>query len=66
MSKLVSLFERNLLCKGVIIQFMNNTLKDIRQIEYTIHRSHFNSIVDVLYGLIPYLFQPEKPYIAKI
>ena len=50
MSKLISLFEKDLLCKRAIIQFMNNQLKDIRKVEYTSHQSHFSSIVGVLYG----------------
>ena len=62
---LISLFDKALLRKRVIIQSVNGQLKNISQIEHTRHRSHFNFMINVLDGLIAYCFQPKKSSIAR-
>ena len=64
-NSLISLFDKALLRKRVIIESVNDQLKNISQIEHTRHRSHFNFMINILGGLIAYCFQPKKPSIAK-
>ena len=50
-----------LLRKRVLIETINDQLKNISQIEQSRHRSPANFLVNVLAGLIAYCHQPKKP-----
>lgn len=59
--KLLSLRDRILLRKRVLIETVNDQLKNISQIEHSRHRSPANFLVNVLGGLAAYCRQPHKP-----
>lgn len=50
-----------LLRKRFMIETINDPLKNVSQIEHTRHRRPINFVVNVLAGLIAYLWQPKKP-----
>ena len=58
---LVPLADKLMLRKRWIIETINDPLKNISQIEHTRHRSPINFFVNVLAGLIAYIWQPKKP-----
>jgi hypothetical protein len=58
---LVRLNDKLLLRKRVLIETVNDQLKNISQIEHSRHRSPANFLVNVLAGLIAYCHQPKKP-----
>lgn len=60
-NKLVPLLDKLLLRKRWIIETINDQLKNISQIEHSRHRSPVNFLVNVLAGLIAYMWQPKKP-----
>jgi len=60
-NKLVPLHDKLLLRKRWIIETINDQLKNISQIEHTRHRSPINFLVNLLAGLIAYMWQPKKP-----
>jgi len=53
--------DQCLLRKRVIIESVNDQLKNISQIEHSRHRSPINFLVNLVGGLIAYCFQPKKP-----
>ena len=57
---LIGLFDKDLLGKKVIIESVDDQLKKTSQIEHTCHRSHFNFVINFLYGLIAYCCQPKS------
>jgi hypothetical protein len=59
--RLVRLTDKLLLRKRVLIETINDQLKNISQIEHTRHRSPANFLVNVLAGLLAYCHQPKKP-----
>jgi len=59
--RLVRLNDQLLLRKRVLIETINDQLKNISQIEHTRHRSPANFLVNVLAGLLAYCHQPKKP-----
>ncbi len=52
-----------LLRKRAIIETINDELKNIAQVEHSIHRSFDNFIVNMLGVLAAYCLFPKKPYI---
>jgi Transposase DDE domain len=60
-NKLMPLLDKLMLRKRWIIETINDQLKNISQIEHSRHRSPVNFIVNVLAGLIAYMWQPKKP-----
>lgn len=58
---LMSLLDKILLRKRVIIESVNDQLKNISQIEHSRHRSVFNFLVNLLARLVAYTYQPQKP-----
>lgn len=61
---LMTVSDRLLLRKRAIIETVNDKLKNIAQIEYSIHRSTENFLVNLLAALDDYCFFPKKPTIA--
>jgi hypothetical protein len=59
--RLIGLNEKLLLRKRVLIETINDQLKNISQIEHSRHRSQANFLVNVLAGLLAYCHQPRKP-----
>lgn len=59
--QLLTLTEKLLLRRRVIIETINDQLKNISQIEHSRHRSPLNFLANLLAGLIAYTFQPKKP-----
>jgi hypothetical protein len=59
--RLVRLNEKLLLRKRVLIETINDQLKNVSQIEHSRHRSLANFLVNVLAGIIAYCHQPKKP-----
>jgi hypothetical protein len=59
--RLVRLNDQLLLRKRVLIETINDQLKNISQIEHSRHRSPANFLVNVLAGLLAYCHQPKKP-----
>ncbi|MCB1794934.1 MAG: IS982 family transposase, partial [Candidatus Competibacteraceae bacterium] len=60
-NKLMPMVNKLLLRKRVIIESINDPLKNIQQIEHTPHRSVVNAMVNVLAALVAYTHQPRKP-----
>lgn len=61
--KILSLRDRILLRKRVLIETVNDQIKNISQIEHSRHRSPSNFVVNVLGGLAAYIRRPNKPCI---
>ena len=61
--KIMALRDRILLRKRVLIETVNDQLKNISQIEHSRHRSPSNFLVNVLGGLAAYIIRPNKPSI---
>jgi len=59
--RLVSMFDKLMLRKGVIIESVIDQLKNISNIEHSRHRSVANCFVNVLAGLIAYTYREKKP-----
>jgi hypothetical protein len=59
--QLLTLTEKLLLRRRVIVETVNDQLKNISQIEHSRHRNPFNFLANLLAGLIAYTFQPKKP-----
>jgi hypothetical protein len=57
--RLVRLNDKLLVRKRVLIETVNDQLKNISQIEPSRHRSPANFLVNVLAGLLAYCHQPE-------
>ena len=60
-NRLMPLLDKILLRKRLLIETVNDQLKNILQIEHTRHRSPRNFLVNLLAGLIQYTHQPKKP-----
>jgi hypothetical protein len=61
--KLMLLQDKLLLRKRFIIETINDQLKNQSQIEHSRHRSPTNFVINLLAGLISYMWQPKKPAI---
>ena len=61
--KLIKMTDKILLRKRVIIETVNDQLKNISQIEHTRHRSPENFLINMLAGIVAYTHQPKKPSI---
>jgi hypothetical protein len=59
--RLLRLNDKVLLRKRVLIETINDQLKNVSQIEHSRHRSPANFLVNVLAGIIAYCHQPKKP-----
>jgi Transposase DDE domain len=59
--RLVRLNDQRLLRKRVLIETINDQLKNVSPIEPSRHRSPANFLVNVLAGLLAYCPQPKKP-----
>lgn len=62
-NRLVLLYDKLLLRKRYIIETINDQLKNQSQIEHSRHRSPLNFVINLLSGLIAYMWQPKKPAI---
>lgn len=62
-NRLMLLTDKLLLRKRFIIETINDQLKNQSQIEHSRHRSPVNFVVNVVAGLIAYMWQPKKPAI---
>jgi Transposase DDE domain len=62
-NRLMIMSDKLLLRKRFIIETVNDQLKNQSQIEHSRHRSPVNFVVNVLAGLIAYMWQPKKPAI---
>lgn len=62
-NRLVLLRDKLLLRKRYIIETINDQLKNQSQIEHSRHRSPINFVINVVAGLIAYMWQPKKPAI---
>jgi hypothetical protein len=62
-NRLILLHDKWLLRKRYIIETINDQLKNQSQIEHSRHRSPVNFVINVLAGLIAYMWQPKKPAI---
>ncbi len=60
-NRLMPLLDRILLRKRLLIETVNDQLKNIVQVEHTRHRSPTNFVVNLLAGLLSYTHQPKKP-----
>jgi hypothetical protein len=60
-SVLMTLEDKILLRKRSLIETVNDTLKNVCQIEHSRHRSAINFLVHLLSGLIAYTKLPKKP-----
>lgn len=59
--RLMRWWDKVLLRKRVLIETINDQLKNSSQIEHTRHRSVPGCMVNLLCGLVAYSFQPKKP-----
>ena len=57
----MSVSDRLLLRKRVIIETVNDELKNIMQVEHSRHRCFDNFIVNLLGALAAYCLSPKKP-----
>ena len=60
-NKLLPMFDKLLLRKRSIIETVNDQLKNISQIEHSRHRSPVNFFVNLIAGLVAYIFREKKP-----
>jgi hypothetical protein len=59
--RLMRLWDRLLLRKRLLIETINDNLKNVSQIEHSRHRSLTGFMVNLVGGLLAYTFQPKKP-----
>ena len=62
-NRLMLMSDKLLLRKRYIIETINDQLKNQSQIEHSRHRSPVNFVVNVVAGLIAYMWEPKKPAI---
>jgi len=62
-NKLIELKDKMLLRKRVLVETVNDQLKNISQLEHTRHRSVGNFFVNALAAIAAYTQQPKKPRI---
>ena len=60
---LVSVSDKPLRRTRAIIKIVNDELKNIVQVEHSIHRSFDNFVVNLLGGITAYCYFPKKPSI---
>jgi len=60
-NRLISIFDKIMLRKRVIIESVIDQLKNISQIEHSRHRSVANCFVNVIAGLVAYTYREKKP-----
>jgi hypothetical protein len=60
-NRLMRLVDKLLLRKRVLIEPVNDPLKNLSPIEHTRHRSPAHFLVNLIAGLIAYTYQPKKP-----
>ena len=60
-NKLMPMMDKLLLRKRAILETIVDQLKNISQIEHTRHRSLYNSMGNLMAGLIAYTWRPLKP-----
>jgi len=60
-NRVMNVSDKILLRKRVIVETVNDQLKNISQIQHTRHRSPFNCMLNILAGLAAYCFQDKKP-----
>ena len=62
-SKLLEIKDKILLRKRVLVETVNDQLKNISQLEHTRHRSIANFFINALAAIAAYTRQPKKPHI---
>lgn len=62
-NSLMSVVDKIMLRKRVLIEYVNDELKNIAQIEHSRHRSFTNFSTNVLSAIAAYCFFPKKPSI---
>jgi hypothetical protein len=62
-NKLMEMMDKILLRKRAVIESVNDSLKNVCQVEHTLHRSIYNFLVNVIGGIAAYSFLPHKPSI---
>lgn len=62
-NKLMFLEDKILLRKRVLVETVNDQLKNISQLEHTRHRSVWNFFINVFPALAAYIRQPKKPHL---
>ena len=62
-NKLIELKDKVLLRKRVLVETVNDQLKNISQLEHTRHRSIGNFFINALAAIAAYIRQPKKPSI---
>jgi IS5 family transposase len=62
-NKLLEIKDKILLRKRVLVETVNDQLKNISQLEHTRHRSVANFFVNALAAIAAYTRQPKKPHI---
>jgi hypothetical protein len=62
-NKLIELKDKVLLRKRVLVETVNDQLKNISQLEHTRHRSIGNFFINALAAIAAYIRQPKKPRI---
>jgi len=59
--KILATFDKLLLRKRIIIETINDQLKNIFDLEHSRHRSLTNYIINIIASLVAYSYQPKKP-----
>jgi hypothetical protein len=57
----ISMFDKIMLRKRAIIESVTDQLKNISQIEHSRHRSVANCFVNLIAGLVAYIYREKKP-----
>ena len=60
---LMPMYDKIILRKRALVEFVNDELKNIAQVEHSRHRSFINFFTNALGALAAYCFQPKKPSI---
>ena len=63
-NSLMSVADKIMLRKRALIEFVNDELKNIAQIEHSRHRSFANFITNAQSAIAAYYFFPPKPAIS--
>lgn len=64
-NKLMDFYDRVMLRKRVVIESVNDFLKNICNIEHSKHRSVTNFLVNLVSALADYSFLPKKPSVCS-
>ena len=62
-NKLLSMKDKIMLRKRVLVETVNDQLKNISQLEHTRYRSVANFFINALAAIAAYIRQPKKPRI---